>query len=607
MARRIRRNKKPLKRMDNDVRGLLRLAANKSEEELGLTSNSNIKAHAPEVDVSYYGTEVTLHSVRDKLDSHLIAASRLLHGPDWFKQKVTSKLARLGKGPQELFTRLYDATEPPRTARKATEHYHRSSIAERYADAAVDRDVWRLARALRPYGLEGEEDVHQAWRDAIKSGDDMASITFALEIVQRMFPDEVQEASPPPPPPPPPPGGGGDGPDPGPGRGRKPGKPPKRNRQGNNPTPVQSVTEETQEADSRGGASTATNLLRPEERFGIIKEVMESIGWKPATKDSDFTLPQSPSGLETVEAARRKSLQGDEIARHSYFLEPCIAQQRGVLDKRISSALSERDGIHGRQLKRRGRPTSKVWRLGTLGDTKVFADRPRTTGELVVMVDFSSSMGDWVNPGSTRDQFLEPQRGYLATQMMLAIAAQHPDVQCYGFSTTSVRQTDMMRHSAMANSFRDPSDSDPSDAPRVPMADTQVVHITAGNVPDPYEAELGGGTPMCAALNALEELLTVKHAGSAAVFITDGEAGGSGYYADAYKEGEERYPVSYCEGDKHTAQIADKLHAGGTRFAVINVGFSGQGLFPADVTQVINNAKDLHRVREVLDWLDSVH
>lgn len=595
MARKANKPKK-LKRKDRDIHGLMGLEAGDSGD-VTIVVGGTTSQYDPHVDA--YSNTVRVHSIRDKLDSHLIAASYLRHNVDWIAGRVQNKLrgnllklrGRFTEQEDVMFVSLYRATEPVRTAYKASGHFHRPRIAENYAGVAGTGAALYIKDVLGRLDIDTAES-NLAWRNAITSSDDLASIKFALDMLQKVKqeePEEEEERGRP-----------GDRP----GGDEPPKEPPKEpSEDGTIEEPM--VPVEPGEPGEPGEPTEPTEPEEPDNNHQELAEVLEEEKINPDNPRPSTEGSRSQPDDRDERERQRKAEKAQELLRHTYIMEPCINQQRGVLDHRVRTILSDFRDIQGRQLKRRGRPTSKAWRLG-LGDTKVFTEPPKTRGELVVMVDFSSSMGNW-HEGSTN--------GYLACQIMLAIAARHPDSKFYGFTSVSERQEDMMDR-VIVNRH-----ADPPETKLVKMghgwklSDTQVVEISAGNVPthgalrlSARGSDLSQGTPMCAALNALEDLLQVKHAGSAAVFITDGEPQSSRWVESPEALGgfAEDYGCMMSYGGHHVAAIADRLHTTGTRFAVVNVGFEGAKLFPADVLQVIDTIEDLPKIREVLGWLDEV-
>ena len=66
-----------------------------------------------------------------------------------------------------------------------------------------------------------------------------------------------------------------------------------------------------------------------------------------------------------------------------------------------------------------------MWKMKQLGDTRVFGKTPKKSGQLLVMVDCSGSMGSGYHEGES---------GYLAYQTAAAIAEAFPMAQVFGFN-----------------------------------------------------------------------------------------------------------------------------------------------------------------------------
>ena len=80
----------------------------------------------------------------------------------------------------------------------------------------------------------------------------------------------------------------------------------------------------------------------------------------------------------------------------------------------------EKAGVSSRH--RQGQPTADIWQIKKLGNTKIFGKTPHRSGELIIMIDNSGSMG-------VVD--VEGERGYLAYQVAGAIQESFPNAQTY--------------------------------------------------------------------------------------------------------------------------------------------------------------------------------
>lgn len=612
MARRYNRPKKL--KPERDLHGLFKLES--SGKRVIIESGPSGKKYGPYVQTYNREAYVEVNSISNPLNSHLVAAGYLRHNADEVATRVGKAVYDRPGG--HAFSSIYKPTERARTAYKAARHFHRPEITHKYheaggkGEAALVRDLLEDFSANLGLKRDRIPEIMHRYSKAVLNDDDLASIKFALEVLNELNPltpdDEEPEGC---------------------SQGKKPeGDSPDSEDQpkgkGGNEDQPEGATEPSTSGNgeldgpSGGPPSISPSTAPPDKPVNENKNIKISkyISLDDLLKQADIktdskgkatnirvTDATSDNTLEDEQLRKKQAEEGNEYDDHTYITDE-VKQIKGELDQRVLTTMSDYTDTYGRTLKRRGRPTAKAWRL-SLGDTKVFVDPPVTKGDLIVMVDFSQSMGNWL--------YDKDSPGYLACQVMLAIAARHPDVKCYGFTSPNNRQRNQMdEHKTEWNANTGTHEVNLLEGGRGwPSTSTQIVQIAAGNVP--VSAGLSGMTPMCGALNALEDLLRVKHAGSAAVFITDGDPTPIYWYKSTSELGgfsqQDSKGNRRCSGDGHTAAIAQKMHEAGTRFGVVEIGLGAPNssrLFPNEARQRITNINDLPKIRQVLDWLDTI-
>ena len=208
----------------------------------------------------------------------------------------------------------------------------------------------------------------------------------------------------------------------------------------------------------------------------------------------------------------------------------------------------ERNGFSRKA--RVGVPTHAVWKLKTLGDTKVFAKSPKRSGELIILVDCSGSMG-------YADQ--EGNAGYNAFQVSSAISEVFPMAQTYAFN----------------------SDYENCYAYLIPNG------MMIGNTAREQGFDYGGNSD-CSALLFMEQLMTGKTQDSLAVIISDGSPAPPS-------------PLRSQHLHTHTKSVSHRLYEQGLRFVSVLVGgYANQEYYPNDVAVQLNGVQDMHLVGDAI-------
>ena len=199
---------------------------------------------------------------------------------------------------------------------------------------------------------------------------------------------------------------------------------------------------------------------------------------------------------------------------------------------------------------RRGQPTADIWQIKKLGNTKIFGKTPHRSGELIIMVDNSGSMGE---------VDVEGERGYLAYQVAGAIQESFPNAQTYGFNSTD------------------------DECFIYPIPNGTYLGISAKR-----EGYRQSGNSDCSALLYMEQLINNNYSDSIAVIISDGSPASPS-------------PYSRNHLHSHTKNVAHRLHAQGLKFVSVLVGgYDDDYYYPNDCKVLLNSVKDIHSVGEAI-------
>ena len=199
---------------------------------------------------------------------------------------------------------------------------------------------------------------------------------------------------------------------------------------------------------------------------------------------------------------------------------------------------------------RQGQPTADIWQIKKLGNTKIFGKTPHRSGELIIMIDNSGSMG-------VVD--VEGERGYLAYQVAGAIQESFPNAQTYGFNSTD------------------------EECFIYPIPNGTYLGISAER-----EGYRQAGNSDCSALLYMEQLINNNYSDSIAVIISDGSPASPS-------------PYSRNHLHSHTKNVAHRLHAQGLKFVSVLVGgYDDDYYYPNDCKVLLNSVKDIHSVGEAI-------
>jgi len=208
------------------------------------------------------------------------------------------------------------------------------------------------------------------------------------------------------------------------------------------------------------------------------------------------------------------------------------------------------DGIENKSRNRyskKGTITSRVWRLNH-GYDRVFENKPRRRGKVVIAVDQSASMHCPCSSPTcyrNRNNGGRPSGSWLAWQVSAAISEAAKDAEVYAWAGGG----------CWAKTADIPAGMQPS-------------HELSRHISD--------STPTCGALYDLGVRLDGDTEGAVGVLITDGRA----------------------DNGPCTTKVAEELHARGVRFVVVVVKWDGDvsyvaGHYPDAVTVVVNKPEDL--------------
>ena len=364
------------------------------------------------------------------------------------------------------------------------------------------------------------------------------------------------------------------------------------------------LSDKTNPDDNEGGDNESDNNEEDDNEEDDNEE--GDIPFNPPPKDAntpagESAMPPPPPNKQGMQrSARQKIVEAleldvDDIARMQEMSHAEFSAEYGSAMGTVVDAKPPVDGKHiqnilvlptepmvlrhdtklflddmqdttGEVLRKTGVPTSEAWKLN-LGQLRVFRQRPKRKGKIVVIVDLSGSMGGWCD----HPWHLRSGEGFFAFEIAAAIESQFSDVQVFGFAS---------------------SDSG-----------TNFVRIPKGQkLACPYETSagtLGNGTPLCAALQFASDELGGIYSGSSTVFITDGgNTGGRGFVDD---------PDGECDGYDHHRRVSEEMHASGMRFLNI-ITRSGAGAhLPQDLTVEVLSHDDIPKLAEAFKYLKRRH
>jgi len=197
---------------------------------------------------------------------------------------------------------------------------------------------------------------------------------------------------------------------------------------------------------------------------------------------------------------------------------------------------------------RTGMPTTDIWKISAIGDTKVFGKSDHRSGKLVILLDLSGSM-HW-------DDVMDGERADLAIQSTIALQEAFPQAETFGF--VSSHKTSYI----------------------VPMENGMFPYM------DSYSDGMPHGNPDCSALMHIQDMLSGQMQDSMAIVISDGAPFGPAPMTDSHMV-------------NHTRELANKLHNDGLRFASVLIQ-SGTNIYPSDVVARVNNVEDIYDIGEVI-------
>ena len=246
-----------------------------------------------------------------------------------------------------------------------------------------------------------------------------------------------------------------------------------------------------------------------------------------------------------------------------------VAEQTKVL-------LDKQNGLQAGRMYYSGRPRPNAWQIN-YGNTRVFNRPLKTRGKIAVLLDYSQSMGcpcGCVVGSNLRQGYAN--NGYIASQIVAALAASQPGLEVIGFSGNEYRTT-ITKH---PGELRPP--------------------CWAGN--DNVKANgMGGGTPLCTGLIAFSDMLANSGnlQDATALVITDGAPNPCFPGIDRHALGSDPSVT-----DHHVYKLTHDMADSGVNFGIISIGYGGQaGLFPPAVTARVNDLNELDKIQPLLDMI----
>ena len=322
----------------------------------------------------------------------------------------------------------------------------------------------------------------------------------------------------------------------------------------------------------------------PDDLKAAIKDAMDS-GMKEIAKQAKSQARKAEKAekeqelIQSNPIQRSTLLQGGTRGTDHYWKE---VTQPGLfkieLDAHTKVLLDKQDGLQAGRTYYSGRPRTNAWQIN-YGNTRVFNRPLKTRGKIAVLLDYSGSMG--CPCGCVfRDTGLDSNyanNGYIASQIVAAMAASQPGLEVMGFGGNGMGAT-LTLH---PGELRPP----------------------CWNGHDSVKAEgMSGGTPLCTALMGFGEWLSTSGnlTGATALVITDGSP--NNCYDGAPKPtGSDPRPIT----DHHVFKLTHEMAQAGINFGVICIGGDrGQrDLFPPSVTAMVNKLSELDQIQPLLDMI----
>ena len=300
---------------------------------------------------------------------------------------------------------------------------------------------------------------------------------------------------------------------------------------GGGDSPDDSESDDATQDDSRGGISDV-------DLDDLIEDIEKQV-------KREVTKTQRRKGQLAPPVST-----GANYDKHHPYKEYDVPGEEPPLHKKLRSMLdSIAEPLNLPRQSTRGRINARRLHALQHGDMKVFTNRPKTRGPVLIMVDCSGSMG--CRCASCTESYIKslekyqnpkPEGEYIPSgdaswQIARSIARSVGyDAEVYGF------------------------DGDGGSAP-----------ASIGRViprQQPKHAHFGGGTPICTALSFIERRLGGNTKQATIVFITDGMPNSC--------------PAPGSNGVTHSMEIASRLNAGGADFIAIQLG-SFRDIFPSSL------------------------
>jgi hypothetical protein len=221
-------------------------------------------------------------------------------------------------------------------------------------------------------------------------------------------------------------------------------------------------------------------------------------------------------------------------------------------------------------LKRRGRLTNRAWRLGH-GDFKVFGQPPKHKGQVKLLVDGSSSMGDNCDCHGLDHRVGHSSNGYLAWQVVGVIMARFPDAEVYVY--TSARNGALAKPAQMNNGIYQCGIFKMKDGARPKVC---------------YFEPAVGGAPMVTQHGTPDSNALV-------------------WFEEEFHQLEDVTLIHICDGQPNNAGDtyfqSHKMYDKGLRYASILVGRRGNhgDIYPSETTAHVQSVDDFGDMAEVIE------
>ena len=239
-----------------------------------------------------------------------------------------------------------------------------------------------------------------------------------------------------------------------------------------------------------------------------------------------------------------KSSDGVNHKTMTYTFSKEMAQKNA--SARVVNLLQDTQKMGMSHRHRTGMPTTDVWKISALGDTKVFGKSDHRSGKLVILLDLSGSMV-WESQydGSKAD---------LAIQSTIALQEAFPQAETFGFASDSKMN--------------------------------YIVPMQSGIFPSEKSYGIPVGNPDCCALLHIQDMLSGQMQDSMAIIVSDGYPAGPSPMADRHMR-------------DHTRELAKKLHNDGLRFASVLIQ-TPSTIYPSDVVARVYQVDDIYDIGEVI-------